>query len=198
WWIFAVLGALVSAAWLEPVFGELFGLAAGSEAATGLDPARAKALGWAAWLAALVPGALVGGGVGWVIIGPGEWGPGECFRGFNWVFDRLTEGYGRVVGGLLRLSAVVLLVYGGLLALTYYGCTSLPTGFIPNQDQGYLVVDMQLPDSAALERTVDVVEQVGKIVREEPAVAHTLSVAGEAVAGNPVRSNLPRRVRVLQ
>src|SRR5262245_10721407 len=51
WWIFAVIGALVSAAWLEPVLGGLFGLAAGGEAATGLDPTRAKMLGWAAWLA---------------------------------------------------------------------------------------------------------------------------------------------------
>src|SRR5262245_39076144 len=117
WWIF-VLGALVSAAWLEPVFGELFGLAAGGEAATGLDPARAKALGWAAWLAALIPGALAGGVLGWFIIGPVNWGLGKFFRGFNWVFDRVTEGYGRIVGGVLRLSAIVLVRYGGLLAQT--------------------------------------------------------------------------------
>src|SRR5262249_48058778 len=113
WWSFAVIGALVSAAWLEPVFGDLFGLAAGRGAAAGLGPTRAKGLGWAAWLAGLVPGALVGGVFGWFIIGPVNWVLGKFFRGFNRVFDRVTEGYGRIVGGMLRLSAIVLLLYGG-------------------------------------------------------------------------------------
>mgnify|MGYP002782048681 CR=1 FL=1 len=51
------------------------------------------------------------------------------------------------------MPAMVLLVYGGLLGLTYFGFNSLPTGFIPTQDKGYLVCSVQLPDATAIERT---------------------------------------------
>ena len=73
--------------------------------------------------------------------------------GFNWVFDRLSGGYGFLVRGLLRVSFILLLVYGGLLALTGLGFKVVPKGFIPDQDKGYLVVNVQLPDGASLERT---------------------------------------------
>ena len=59
------------------------------------------------------------------------------------------------MGWGLRLSAIVLLVYVGLLGLTGFGFTRSPRGFIPSQDKGYLIVNVQLPDSASLERTVD-------------------------------------------
>ena len=61
--------------------------------------------------------------------------------------------YGRTVGGLLRLSAIVVAVYGGLLVLTYFEFVRTPTGFIPQQDKGYLLLNVQLPDSASVERT---------------------------------------------
>ena len=66
------------------------------------------------------------------------------FGGFNWVFDRLAGGYGTVVRGLLRVSVIMLLVYGGLIGLTVLGFKTVPTGFIPEQDKGYLVVNAQL------------------------------------------------------
>ena len=65
----------------------------------------------------------------------------------------MTTVYGWTVGRLLRVSVVVLLAYGGLLVLTYWVFQSAPTGFIPQQDQGRLIVSIQLPDSASLERT---------------------------------------------
>ena len=78
---------------------------------------------------------------------------GWCFRKFNHYFDRMSSGYAFSVGGLLRVCVVVLVVYGGLLALTYAGFQRAPTGFIPQQDQGRLIANIQLPDSASLERT---------------------------------------------
>ncbi len=78
---------------------------------------------------------------------------GWFFRLFNVAFGASTAFYVRVVGGLLRLSAITMLVYGGLLALTYWQFTTTPTGFIPQQDKGYLLVNVQLPDSASVERT---------------------------------------------
>ena len=59
----------------------------------------------------------------------------------------------RAVGRLLRVSVLVLVVYGGLLVLTYWGFTTTPKGFIPSQDMGYLLVNVQLPDAASAERT---------------------------------------------
>ena len=78
---------------------------------------------------------------------------GWLFRGFNRLFDRMTAVYGRIVGRVLRISALVLVVYGGLLVLTYWQFSHAPTGFIPQQDKGYLLLNVQLPDSASVERT---------------------------------------------
>jgi multidrug efflux pump len=144
---------------------------------------------YAAYAILFVPGALAGGVVGWLVIRPVNWALGIFFAGFNRLFDLLTAGYGWTVGWLLRLSPVVLVVYGVLLALTYFGFTHVPTGFIPEQEQGYLVVDIQLPDSASLERTAAVTKQVGEIARENDAVAHTLGVSGQSFVANAVSSN---------
>ncbi len=75
------------------------------------------------------------------------------------MFDVTIAGYGRVVGFVLRVSFVLLLVYGGLMGLTYLGFQAVPVGFIPDQDKGYLVVNVQLPDGASLERTDAVVRR---------------------------------------
>ena len=75
---------------------------------------------------------------------------GWFFKLFNFGFETSANLYARGVGILLRLSVIVLAVYGGLLYLTYFGFTHVPTGFIPPQDKGYLLVDVRLPDSARL------------------------------------------------
>jgi multidrug efflux pump len=82
------------------------------------------------------------------------------------------------VAGLLRVSFIALLVYGGLMGLTYYGFQVVPVGFIPEQDKGYLVLNAQLPDGAALERTDKVVREMSKIAREVEGVAHTIDLPG--------------------
>jgi multidrug efflux pump len=126
-------------------------------------------------------------------------GLGWFFRLFNLGFDRTTSGYARVVGGLLRLAAVVFVVYAGLLFLTYKGFTTVPTGFIPTTDKGYLVVNVQLPDAASLERTAAVTSEIEKIARGDPAdkenypgipgVAHTITIPGTSVIQNANGSN---------
>ena len=80
---------------------------------------------------------------------------GFFFRGFNYTFDRITGLYGWTIGAGLRLAVIVLLAYGGLLLLTYYVFRDAPTGFVPQQDMGRLIVSVQLPDSASAERTVE-------------------------------------------
>ena len=105
---------------------------------------------------------------------------GWLFRKFNHYFDRMSSGYASSVGRLLRVSMVVLLVYGGLLALTYWAFQRAPTGFIPQQDQGRLIANIQLPDSASLQRTEAVVAKIEKIARDTPGIAHTVAFAGSS------------------
>ncbi|WP_417746015.1 efflux RND transporter permease subunit [Rosistilla oblonga] len=92
---------------------------------------------------------------------------GWFFDLFNRFFGTMSDAYARSAGWLLRLSVVVLVVYAGLLWGTYKGMTTVPTGFVPAQDKGYLLVDVQLPDSASLERSEEVVKQLSRIMLGE-------------------------------
>ena len=73
---------------------------------------------------------------------------------------------------------LVLLAYGGLMGADILGLRAAPTGFIPEQDQGRLIMNVQLPDSASVQRTQEVMAQVEKIARRRPGVAHTITVSG--------------------
>ena len=115
---------------------------------------------------------------------------GWFFKGFNWSFDKTIAGYGGAVRLMLRTSVIVLAVYGGLMYLTYLGFTTVPLGFIPEQDKGYLVVNAQLPDGASLERTEEVVARIGKIVRSTDGVAHTIGIPGYSVLTSNNLSNM--------
>ena len=103
---------------------------------------------------------------------------GWFFKLFNKAFTLSISGYTRAVGKLLRLSLLVLLVYGGLLYLTVWSFGRMPTGFIPNQDQGFLLLVVQLPDSASLERTEEVMARADAIIRGTKGVGHVIRVSG--------------------
>src|ERR1700758_566018 len=118
-----------------------------------------------------------------------DFGAGWFFRGFNRVFGATTAGYTRVVNRLLRLSVLVLAVYAGLLFLTGYEFNTVPGGFIPTQDQGYIIILAQLPDGASLPRTDAVLEQLSKIVLKIPGVAHTVEIGGFSGLDGSTRSN---------
>ncbi len=190
WWSFGLFGGLASVWLLTPILGPALGLHSGEghgEAAPGGLGASMVALG--ATLVLALPGVLAGGVLGWFIARPVNWILSFFFRGFNWVFDWTTRVYGRVVSWCLRLSAIVLLVYVGLIGLTGFGFNRIPTGFIPMQDKGYLVTNIQLPDSASLERTLEVTDAVEKIALETPGVAHTLCLPGMSYVLNANSSN---------
>ena len=132
------------------------------------------------WAATSPRARSAGAALGWFLIRPVNAVLGWFFRGFNRLFDGVTAAYGWTVGKLLRLSVIVLVVYGGLLGLTWWRVASAPTGFIPMQDQGYLLVNVQLPDSASVQRTDAILAKIDKIARRVPGVAHTVGVSGEA------------------
>jgi hydrophobe/amphiphile efflux-1 (HAE1) family protein len=123
---------------------------------------------------------------------------GWFFKGFNGLFDFSTSLYAQIVSRMLRLSAIVLLVYGGLLYLTYVGFTSVPGGFIPTQDKGYLVVDAQLPDAASLSRTQKAMTRVDELIRSTEGVAHTVGIQGMSIVSNAYASNLGTLFVVLE
>ncbi len=99
-------------------------------------------------------------------------------RGFNAGFERLSVGYGNLSRRLIRFSALVVVVYVGLLAATGWQFQRTPTGFIPNQDQGYLITVVQLPAGASLSRTDAVVREATRIILDTPGTLHTAGFAG--------------------
>ena len=116
---------------------------------------------------------------------------GWFFRLFNRLFDRVTAIYGEVVGGLLRISALALLVYGGLLVVTWWQFNRTPTGFVPQQDKGYLLLNVQLPDSASVERTASNDGPHRRCRRPRtPGVAHTVGISGQSLILNANAPNL--------
>ncbi len=135
------------------------------------------------WLIEVVA-AICGIGAGWILTKPLNQILGWSFAVFNRGFDYSTGLYTRVVGMSLRVSLAVLLVYGGLLWLTYAGFVSTPTGFIPSQDKGYLLVNVQLPDSASVQRTEQVMQHVEEIARKEPGVHDRVAIAGQSILLN--------------
>jgi multidrug efflux pump subunit AcrB len=151
------------------------------------------------FLVGSVPGLVAG----WFLIWPVNAVLGWLFRGFNRLFDGMTVVYGWVVGLSMRTSVLVLLFYGLLIFLTYVLYAGIPTkwlelarlppdvikfieekcpaptGFIPEQDQGRLIVSIQLPDSASLQRTMETAAQVEAITRADtPGVRHTVTFSG--------------------
>jgi len=114
---------------------------------------------------------------------------GWFFWLFNRVFSFSTNLYVRLVGWLVRLSLIVLIVYVGLLAATVWTFKKAPTGFVPEQDQGRLIVSIQLPDSASMERTEKIMAEVDQIALSTPGVQHTASAVGMSLLMSANSSN---------
>jgi len=102
----------------------------------------------------------------------------KFFEWFNRIFERTSKGYVRVSGGLIRKSvlALALLVACGLAGVFFAG--GVPSSFLPDEDQGYVYVNMDLPNAASLERTSAAARQVEEILANTPGVEYTTSVVG--------------------
>jgi len=115
---------------------------------------------------------------------------GWFFMRFNRFFDRFSHGYSRLVGRLIRMTTLVLVLYAGLCGLNFLAFEKVPTGFIPQQDQGYLILFAQLPDAASLARTQAVVEQATKIILETEGVNHVNAYSGFSILSGASQSNV--------
>jgi multidrug efflux pump len=192
WWLFGILGGCLTL-WLGDKYLE------GKIGALAIPADEAPA--WWSWAIGAVyftPGAVIGGLIGWFIADPVNAALRQFFKLFNAGFDRLVNGYGRVVGGLLRISGVALVAYGGLLVITYWQFNRAPTGFVPQQDKGYLLLNVQLPDSASVERTARVMARIERVAHDTPGVEHTVGVAGQSLILNANAPNLASMYVILK
>jgi hydrophobe/amphiphile efflux-1 (HAE1) family protein len=108
---------------------------------------------------------------------------GWFFRPFNRFFEWASHKYSNGVARVIRLSAVALIVYGGLLAFTAIGFNRTPSGFVPVQDKQYLVAFAQLPDAASLDRTEGVIRRIGDIALQHPGVKNAIQFPGLSING---------------
>lgn len=102
----------------------------------------------------------------------------KFFEGFNWGFEKLSVGYGLLTRGLIRITLVMLLIYGGLIFLTFDQFRKTPTGFIPPLDRGYFIAAFQLPPGSTLERTDKVIRKATELILSRPGVEHAVGFAG--------------------
>src|SRR5712692_9231012 len=112
------------------------------------------------------------------------------FRAFHAVYDLFERAYGRLIGAMVARSvlmcAIALIVIGG----AGYGLSRVATGFLPIEDQGYVLVTAQLPDGASLVRTKRVLDQISEIAGKNPAVANVIAISGvSALDNNSTLSN---------
>ncbi|MBA4019532.1 MAG: transporter [Pirellula sp.] len=193
WWIFLVLGFAGSYMWLSPIYGASLKAWFTQELSV-----SQRMAGYLVMLLLALPGLI--GIAGKVIIKPINRVLSIFFKAFNRVFDRIAAVYGATVARMVRVGALVMLLYGGLLYATYWSMSTAPKGFIPLQDQGYLLCNVQLPDSASVERTSEVLRKIERFCLGDksgkyfgapaapgeatyegvPGVAHTNAVAGQS------------------
>jgi multidrug efflux pump subunit AcrB len=231
--MFAAVAAYIAYEWL------------GESAKVWLETRRPDASA-ALFSAAPYIAAAAGGLAGWAAAKPLNWLLAGFFQGFNRGFDMTGRIYTRTVGGMLRVTPLVLLFYAGMLAFTYYGYAGipkgvlspefiakvqkeraalaastspatgqpkdestsaalsrwwnetrldailfpgLPKGFIPSQDMGYLMINVQLPDSASSERTLNLMRQMQEVTMKTPGVGHVMLVSGQSLLLSAFGSN---------
>ncbi len=120
------------------------------------------------------------------------------FRMFNKGMDKLIGRYEGVVKLAIRRFVIGTALFIGMTVLALMGFSSLPTGFVPQEDEGYCIVAIQLPDGAALDRTRSVTDQVGQIVSEVDGVAKYITIAGYSLIDGAAASNTAFAIAVFE
>ena len=111
------------------------------------------------------------------------------FRGFNWGFGKMSDGYAWLVGRVVRFAVLMLVVYAGIIAFGMNEFRKTPVGFIPQLDAGYLITVTQLPPAASLARTDAVNRRAVELALEVPGVAHAVNFVGFSGATRTNASN---------
>jgi HAE1 family hydrophobic/amphiphilic exporter-1 len=111
------------------------------------------------------------------------------FRGFNAVYARAEALYVGIVRRMIERPKQTLIVFAGLLSLTLFWFRSLPTGFLPTEDQGYVIAGVQLPDAASQARTREVIDRMNKLMLSTPGVVNVNAVGGYSIFDGATASN---------
>ncbi|HMK35905.1 MAG TPA: multidrug efflux RND transporter permease subunit [Desulfomonilaceae bacterium] len=124
-----------------------------------------------------------------LILKPGHGPQNAFFRAFNSAFDWATNGYVRIVSLGVRRVAFAIILFVGMVALTAVLYSRVPTGFLPLEDDGLVLVNIQMPDGATLNRTNETVQQAGKMIDNTEGVLNWGSLVGYSMIDS-ARSNL--------
>ena len=106
------------------------------------------------------------------------------YRAFNRAYARVEQWYASLIARMVSRSGLMAALALALIAATGYGFSRVPTGFLPIEDQGYLIALVQLPDGASLERTQKTLDRVFDIARHTPGVARVVNIAGVSALDN--------------
>ncbi len=124
-----------------------------------------------------------------LVLKPGPESRRGFFRLFNWGLSGATGKYEKVVGLMTRRTILAVALYALCAAGVYFGMINIPGGFVPDEDQGYLMVNTQLPDGASLQRTQKVVDKINKIVADTPGVENNMAIVGYSLLDGTANSN---------
>ena len=112
------------------------------------------------------------------------------FRGFNHVYNWVERIYTIIIRWLVRLRWVTMLAFVGLVSLAAWWYVQVPTGFLPGEDQGYIIAAVQLPDAASQSRTREVTNKINKIMKETDGILTWFVIGGTSLTDNSAASNL--------
>jgi hydrophobic/amphiphilic exporter-1 (mainly G- bacteria), HAE1 family len=105
------------------------------------------------------------------------------FNAINWVIDKMRVSYGRGVSRVIRRKSLVLALFGGALALTYFAYNFIPKAFIPDEDQGVFITIVQGPEGVSLDYTEKVLEKAEAILKAQPEISNIFAVGGFSFSG---------------
>ena len=115
---------------------------------------------------------------------------GGFFGWFNRNFEKLTQRYGRGVSIITRRTVLMMLIYLGIVTLTALGFVRLPTGFLPNEDQGYLIADVQTPPTSSVNRTDAALKSISDHFMADDAVENVVAIRGFSFSGQGTNAGL--------
>jgi HAE1 family hydrophobic/amphiphilic exporter-1 len=124
-----------------------------------------------------------------LLLKPGSRQDASWYRGFRTGFERLTAGYDRGVQWVLRKLLLVGVIFLAWMAALAVGLVKTPTGFVPDEDKGLMLVNVQLPDASSLTRTKDAVDKVTAILVGDPAVESVTAITGYSILSGAMASN---------
>src|SRR5262249_19025776 len=106
------------------------------------------------------------------------------YRGFNAIYARLERSYAALIAGMVARSVIMVAIALAIIIGAGYGFSGVATGFLPIEDQRYLLASVQLPDGASLGRTQKVLDEVARIARRTSGVQQVVTIAGVSALDN--------------